>query len=219
MDRAAERDLDVDALRAGAAQQRNDIDAFTDAYRRHVQVGATIDDVRIAPFEILACGNTDQSMTLETRSHQWHLEQLNRLAKADESLFVPTAHLVVSTTDEVSRSEGADWWRDIVARGGEGMVVKPSDNLVRDNKGRIVAPGLKVRGPEYLRIIYGPGYQHDLRRLRSRDLTHKRSLALREYQLSREALARHTDRDPLWRTHECVFGVLALESEPTDTRL
>ncbi|MFI8774887.1 polynucleotide kinase-phosphatase [Gordonia sp. NPDC062954] len=219
LDRAAERDLDVDALRSGAAQQRNDIDEFTDAYRRHVQVGATIDDVRIAPFEILACGNSDQSMTLETRSHQWHLERVNRLAEADESLFVPAAHLVVNTTDEMSRSEGADWWRDIVARGGEGMVVKPSDNLVRDNKGRIVAPGLKVRGPEYLRIIYGPGYKHDLRRLRSRDLTHKRSLALREYQLGREALARHTDRDPLWRIHECVFGVLALESEPTDTRL
>ena len=91
--------------------------------------------------------------------------------------------------------------------------------MVRDKKNRLVLPGVKVRGEEYLRIIYGPGYRHDLDRLRSRDLRHKRSMAMREYQLGREALARHVDGAPLWRVHECVFGVLALESEPVDTRL
>lgn len=100
------------------------------------------------------------------------------------------------------------------------MVVKPLANLVRGRKG-LLQPGVKVRGREYLRIIYGPDYtepQH-LTRLRSRHLGRKRSLALREYALGLEALARLTEGEPLWRVHEAVFAVLALESEAVDPRL
>jgi hypothetical protein len=77
------------------------------------------------------------------------------------------------------------------------------------------------RCPEYLRIIYGPEYlaPEHLDRLRNRGLKHKRSLALREFALGLEALERFVRREPLRRTHECVFGVLALESEPVDPRL
>jgi protein phosphatase len=34
-----------------------------------------------------------------------------------------------------------------------------------------------------------------------------------------EALERFGRGEPLYRVHECVFGVLALESEPVDPRL
>lgn len=80
-------------------------------------------------------------------------------------------------------------------------------------------PGLKVRGREYLRIIYGPDYTEQLPRLRSRSLGHKRSMAAREYALGLEALERVARGEPLWRIHECVFAVLALQSEPVDPRL
>jgi protein phosphatase len=105
------------------------------------------------------------------------------------------------------------------------MVVKPAANLTRgrsaDHSGGLVQPGLKVRGREYLRIIYGPDYTEpaNLARLRQRGLSHKRSLALREYALGLEALDRVARGEPLWRVHECVFAVLALESEPVDPRL
>ena len=101
-----------------------------------------------------------------------------------------------------------------------GMVVKPADGLARGPKG-VAQPGLKVRGREYLRIIYGPDYTEavNLARLRSRQVGRKRSLALREYALGLEALDRVARGEPLWRVHECVFGVLALESEPVDPRL
>jgi protein phosphatase len=114
----------------------------------------------------------------------------------------------------------SQWWSDITAAGGEGMVVKPAANLTRGRKG-LVQPGLKVRGKEYLRIIYGPDYTEpaNLGRLRSRNLGHKRSLALREYALGLEALDRLARGEPLWRVHQCVFAVLALESEPVDPRL
>src|ERR1035437_10243714 len=76
-------------------------------------------------------------------------------------------------------------------------------------------------GREYLRIIYGPDYTDpaQLARLRQRAVGHKRSLALREYALGLEALDRVARGEPLWRVHECVFAVLALESEPVDPRL
>ncbi|RPK56776.1 hypothetical protein EES43_23430 [Streptomyces sp. ADI96-02] len=78
-----------------------------------------------------------------------------------------------------------------------------------------------MRGREYLRIVYGPEYTRpeNLARLRSRVLGHKRSLALREYALGLEALDRLAGGEPLWRVHEAVFAVLALESEPVDPRL
>ena len=112
------------------------------------------------------------------------------------------------------------WWRELTARGGEGMVVKPFDFIVKGRRG-IVQPAVKCRGPEYLRIIYGPEYSmpENLERLRSRGLGTKRSLALREFALGIEALERFVRDEPLRRVHECVFGVLALESEPVDPRL
>ena len=100
------------------------------------------------------------------------------------------------------------------------MVVKPLANLIRGPKG-LVQPGIKVRGREYLRIIYGPDYTepNNLSRLRERNLAHKRSMALREYALGIEALERLAAGEPLWKIHQAVFAVLAMESEPVDPRL
>jgi protein phosphatase len=112
------------------------------------------------------------------------------------------------------------WWSDMTSAGQEGMVVKPLDFAVRGRRG-MAQPAIKCRGPEYLRIIYGPEYllPENLSRLRSRAVAAKRSLASREFALGLEALERFVSREPLRRTHECVFGVLALESEPVDPRL
>ncbi|NOX31946.1 MAG: polynucleotide kinase-phosphatase, partial [Actinobacteria bacterium] len=104
--------------------------------------------------------------------------------------------------------------------GGEGMVVKPAAGIVMGKRG-LVLPGVKCRGREYLRIIYGPEYLEpaNLERLRQRSLGRKTSLARREFALGIEALDRFVAKEHLSRTHECVFGVLALESEPVDPRL
>ena len=125
---------------------------------------------------------------------------------------------MVDTGSETSCLEGARWWEDLTAAGSEGMVVKPAGNVTRVG-GKLIDPGVKVRGREYLRMVYGPSYLDDLPNLRSRDLRHKRSMSMREYQLGREALARQARSEPLWRIHECVFAILALESEPVDPRL
>ena len=139
---------------------------------------------------------------------------------ADPEHLAVTRRISVATTDPDSVAAGSAWWSELTADGGEGMVVKPAGNLTRGRKG-LVQPGLKVRGREYLRIIYGPDYAEpaNLERLRARGLGHKRSLALREYALGLEALDRVARGEPLWRVHQCVFAVLALESEPVDPRL
>jgi len=145
---------------------------------------------------------------------------LKRLCDVDEGLLLATAHMVVEVTDPASVEAGIRWWEELTSRGGEGMVVKPLEFIARGPRG-LAQPAVKCRGPEYLRIIYGPEYTapENLERLRQRGLSAKRSLALREFALGMEGLERFVQREPLRRVHECVFGVLALESEPVDPRL
>jgi len=123
-------------------------------------------------------------------------------------------------TDPASQEEGTGWWLELTGRGGEGIVVKPLAFLHKGRRG-LTQPAFKCRGREHLRIIYGPDYTsgENLNRLRSRGLGRKRSLALGEFALAIEGLERFVRREPLRRVHECVFGVLALESEPVDPRL
>jgi len=213
---AAERGLDVSSLLSRTGARLGNADAFTAAYQRYCWPVDGLDGVRIAPFSVLASEGAAHS----ARPHAWHLSIAGRLAAADPELFAPTRHVMADTADPSSCAAAAAWWSELTEAGGEGMVVKPADGLVRGEQG-IAQPGLKVRGRQYLRIIYGPDYTEpaNLARLRSRAVGRKRSLAMREYVLGLEALDRVACGEPLWRVHECVFGVLALESEPVDPRL
>jgi protein phosphatase len=148
------------------------------------------------------------------------MQTLKRLCETHEGILLGTSHMVVDVTDAGSQEAAINWWEELTGRGGEGMVVKPLEFVTRGSRG-LVQPAVKCRGREYLRIIYGPEYalSENLERLRGRGLSMKRSLALREFALGIEALERFVRKEPLRRVHECVFGVLALESEPVDPRL
>jgi protein phosphatase len=215
---AAARGVDVSDLLARQRERADAASAFTDAYRRYCWSTDGLDGVRLAPFQILAV----QGRSLAALPHDEQLAYLDRLVEHDASgLLQTTRRLYVDTGDPESVRAGVDWWLEMTGRGGEGMVVKPVGAVVRSTQGRLVQPGIKCRGREYLRIIYGPEYTRpeNLARLRGRFLNHKRSLAIREYALGLEALDRLAEGEPLWRVHEAVFGVLALESEPVDPRL
>ena len=216
LDQAAAAGLDVADLADRTKARAANADAFTAAYRRYCWPIDGLDGIRFAPFQLLATEGTGYS----DRPHAWHLDIADRLVAADPGLIMATRRMLADTTDPLSVARATAWWEQLTADGGEGMVVKPAANLVRGRRG-LVQPGLKVRGPEYLRIIYGPDYAEpaNLDRLRTRGLGHKRSLASREYALGLEALDRAARGEPLWRVHECVFAVLALESEPVDPRL
>ncbi len=212
----ASRGVDLDGLDARTERRADLARRYVDAYRHYCWPVDGVDDLRLAPFVVLA----GEGRAHATRPHSWHLELLDRLCVADPSTFRPTERRMVDLDDPTSVGQGIEWWTSSTAAGGEGMVVKPADTVVETSRG-LVHPGIKCRGPEYLRIIYGPEYSepHNLERLRQRSLGHKRALALREYALGIEALERFVAGEPLHRVHECVFGILALESEPVDPTL
>ena len=213
---AADRGLDVSTLIDTETARLEQADRYIDAYRRYVRPVDGVDDLRLAPFHVLAA----ESGVFTTREHPWHLTLCDQLVDADPGWFTRTGRIGVDLNDDDSQAAAITWWEQLTAAGGEGMVVKPISFTADGRKG-LAQPGVKCRGREYLRIIYGPEYTApgQIDRLRSRNLSRKRGLAVREFGLGVESLTRFVSRQPLYRVHECVFGVLALESEPVDPRL
>jgi protein phosphatase len=189
---------------------------YRDAYRRYCWPVRSLADYKLAPFHVLA----SEGAVHTGKTNRWHMDGLHRLAASDPEFLVATRFVEVDLKDPAAVEDASRWWEELTTKGSEGMVVKPMDFVTRGPKG-LVQPAVKCRGREYLRIIYGPEYTADdqLPKLRSRGLAGKRALAAREFALGIEALERFVAREPLRRVHECVFGVLALESEPIDPRL
>ena len=213
---AKERGAEVDALLSNFQQRSEMAQQFVNAYRQYCWKVNDISDFKLAPFHILA---TEGAVHTD-KDHRWHMEQIAKVALRDPKLLMATTYKIIDLTDPSSQAEGTNWWKELTSKGGEGMVVKPMQFIAMGKRG-IIQPAVKCRGQEYLRIIYGPEYNtsENLERLRKRSLSLKRSLAMREFALGVEALQRFVDKNPLRRLHECVFGILALESEPVDPRL
>ncbi len=205
----------VNALLEHYRQRQTMAERYVAAYRHYCWPVNSVEDLRIAPFHLLA----SEGKVHVDRDHLWHMNTLARLVPSSP-MIMATHHRLIDVTDPQSEADGIQWWTDLTTRGGEGMVVKPLDFIVRGNRG-LVQPAIKCRGAEYLRVIYGPEYDapENLSRLQSRAVGGKRALAMREFALGVEALERFVRREPLRRVHECVFGVLAMESEPIDPRL
>jgi protein phosphatase len=214
--RAAASNPEIAALAERFRQREEAAHLYVEAYRRYCWPVHSLADLKLAPFHVLA----SESGMHTAHDHVWHMETLGRICVADPELLLATPFRVVDLTDKADQEKGIQWWEELTATGGEGMVVKPLEFVAKGRKG-VTQPAVKVRGREYLRIIYGPEYTlpENLERLKSRGLGTKRSLALREFALGLEALERFVHEEPLRRVHECVFGVLALESEPVDPRL
>ena len=219
----------VSLLRAGAAlnpqlggllqehQERLGLaQLYVDAYRRYCWLVKSLDDLRLAPFHLLA----SEGHVHVDKDHAWHMETLGRICQTDPQFLLATPWRKVDLSNPVNEADATVWWESLTESGGEGMVVKPL-SFVQKGRRDLAQPAVKCRGREYLRITYGPEYTRveHLARLRQRALGGKRSLAIREFALGVESLERFVHKEPLRRVHECVFGVLALESEPVDPRL
>lgn len=204
----------------GALAAGPELEAFRKAFERYE---GDVTRPQLAPFQVLA----SEGATWHHRPHSWHLEVADALADADPDAIRRTRRLIIDPRDQAQVAEGVEWWLQLTERGGEGMVVKPLANSITGRGGldekRVgsIQPGMKVRGREYLRMIYGHDYLAPVRleKLRGRNLKHKQALALREYALGLESLKRWTAGEALHRVHLPVFAVLALESSPVDPRL
>ncbi len=210
------KNVDVSSLLKRYKDKLCDMEKYTAAYGEYCWKVDAVDDLRIAPFHILAC----EDKVFSDHKHVWHMENIRKYFTGSDPLFMATPYICVDTSDEESVRAGVDWWLSLTGSGGEGMVVKPETYVVKED-GKLLQPAVKCRGREYLRIIYGAEYlePEHLRRLKNRFLKRKQSLALKEFSLGMESLYRFVSREPLYRVHECAFAVLALESEPVDPRL
>jgi protein phosphatase len=213
---ARKRVSGLDDLSRRVADRLVAVEGYVRAYRQYCWPVHSLGDLKLAPFHILA----SEGSVHTDKPHLWHVEMIGKLCAQDNQILMLTPFRLVQLQDEASCSDAVTWWTGMTAAGREGMVVKPLDFIAEGRRG-VTQPAIKCRGPEYLRIIYGPEYliPANLERLRSRAVGAKRSLASREFALGIEALERFVRKEPLRLTHECVFGVLALESEPVDPRL
>lgn len=206
----------IDQLLDSYQKKHEMIGNYQDAYRNYCWPVSSLDDFRLAPFHILA---TEGEVQVD-KNHEWHMENIKTICESDSKFMMATPYQLVDLSDEDQIQSAIDWWIELTGKGGEGMVVKPFEFITHGKKG-LIQPAVKCRGKEYLRIIYGPEYTSDenMKVLKNRSLGRKRSLALREFALGIESLERFVKKEPLRRVHECVFGVLALESEAVDPRL
>ena len=212
----AENSIDLNSLYEKFTQREEALTLYTKAYRRYCWDIKSMDDYRIAPFHILAT----EGKTWNTENHLTQMECIKKYMTGNDPVFIATNYMEIDLLDENSIASGIKWWEELTSSGGEGMVVKPLDFIAVNGK-ELLQPAVKCRGREYLRIIYGPEYllHGNLERLKKRSLSKKRNLALNEFALGMEALERFVKNEPLYLVHECVFGILALESEPVDPRL
>ncbi|MCU0451184.1 MAG: polynucleotide kinase-phosphatase [Bernardetiaceae bacterium] len=213
---AQARGVEMAELSAHLAGRQAQLEKYVATYRRYCRETNGLAGLVYAPFHLLAT----EGQTYFDQTHPWHLAQMGKICVQDSEHLMVTANLEVDLTNEASQQQAIEWWEALTAQGGEGMVVKPLGYVAR-HRGRLVQPAMKVRGREYLRIIYGPEYDTpaNLQLLKARNVRAKRELAIQEFALGLEGLQRFVAHAPLRRVHECAFGVLALESEAVDPRL
>jgi protein phosphatase len=216
LETAGARGIDIGALLERHKVRLELAERFAKSYRNYCWPVESLRDIRIAPFHVMA---TEGAVHTD-KDHVWHMNTISSFVQDGDGLLMRTPYQVVEVADQASEAAATAWWENLTETGGEGAVVKPLQFVATTSRG-LLQPAVKCRGREYLRIIYGPEYTlpEHLARLRERGLSGKRSLALREFALGIEGLERFVQREPLRRVHECVFGVLALESEPVDPRL
>jgi protein phosphatase len=216
LQKAKKRGLGTDTLVDVYSTRKDQITKYITSYRNYTRETCGIKGLVFAPFHFLAT----EGKTYFDQLHIWHLLEIETFCQMNPKHLVVTPHILVDLTSEESKEAAINWWVNLTLKGGEGMVVKPLE-YIPQLKGRMIQPAMKCRGSEYLRIIYGPEYDspENLERLKLRHLKTKRELALKEFTLGLESLNRFVCREPLRRIHECVFGVLALESESVDPRL
>src|SRR5437899_2020926 len=140
------------------------VNRYAAAYREYCWQVNSVDDLRLAPFHLLA----SESAVHIDKNHEWHTRTLASICKKD-AMLLPTSFETVEVTDADSEAKAIGWWEELTGRGGEGMVVKPLDFVGKGARG-LAQPAIKVRGRDYLRIIYGPEYTlpENLERLRAR---------------------------------------------------
>jgi hypothetical protein len=185
-------------------------------FQRYRSEAANLAALRFAPFHLLAV----ESHTFFHRSHLWHMQTLNNVARSGNGFVIPTRYEVVETPERSTWEKTLAWWEQLSSESEEGLVVKPLPFVPQGRRG-FAQPALKCRSREHLRLVYGPDYDSTETRelLSAREAFKKRRQKHRrirqQFALSMEAVNRFVQREPLNAVHECVLSVLGLEVAQT----
>src|SRR5581483_1498463 len=133
--------LDIGALVERYARRADDMARYIAAYRVYCWPVASLDDLKLAPFHILA----SEGAVHADHPHVWHLARIAELCGADPTLLLATPFKLVEPGNEASEAEAISWWTELTSRGGEGMVVKPADFVAIGPRG-LAQPAVKCRG-------------------------------------------------------------------------
>jgi predicted kinase len=94
---------------------------YVDSYRRYCWQVESVNDLKLAPFHLLA---TEGQVHVQ-RDHLWHMQKLAELCRAGDGLLLATPYKQVDVTNTESVEQATRWWEDLTSRGGEGIVLKP----------------------------------------------------------------------------------------------
>lgn len=143
-------------------------------------------------FGLLAWGSVDESgrftgveLPALSMSHTLQSVFLRGICLPSPQLLYPPPTFSVS-----DMAFAMQFWEDVCNAGGEGVVIKPDNPQAILTDGAPMQPALKVRGPDYLRLIYGMDYQkpENFDQLKRRHTSAKRRVAIQEHALSRHVL-------------------------------
>lgn len=205
--------VDVSDWLADYSEKLKNAVCFDAVFKNYCWSTNDLAGIQIAPFHILS-HSTGANFHMP---HSWHME-MNELLAKNSSLFISTEYRIIhNETDEL---EVIKWWQEMTENGHEGIVIKPLSFLAY-NKGKLLQPAIKVRGREYLRMIYGMDYTNEasLKKLKQRNPSRKMKNALLEFKLGLESISRFINVESSSRVHECTLATLALESDRIDPRL
>jgi hypothetical protein len=175
-----------------------------------------INNVKIAPFHILSFSKESNF----NRNHEWHMGISKELSMMS-SLFIETPYMIINLDNEQEKNSCIKWWKEITEDGHEGIVIKPYKFISKNKNGEIVQPAIKVRGKEYLRIIYGMDYleKENLEIIKQRSAHKKMKKAISQFLLSVESINRFINMDKIENILECVLASMSIDNEFTDPRL
>lgn len=179
---------------------------------------ADITNIKIAPFHLLA----HEGKTYFDKTHEWHLNHFNELIDIPSNdLFEKTPYVLVDLDDEDSIKKAVDFWLDVTAKGYEGVMFKTETFIEKNDEGETILPMMKVRGKDYLRIIYGINYNDDkyIHQLRYRNVSKKRFLHYKQTALAVESVKLFANGESFDKWHDYVFANLCLGNVVTDHRL
>eukprot|EP01124_Arcella_intermedia_P031247 TRINITY_DN7008_c0_g1_i1.p1 TRINITY_DN7008_c0_g1~~TRINITY_DN7008_c0_g1_i1.p1 ORF type:complete len:895 (-),score=266.38 TRINITY_DN7008_c0_g1_i1:6-2690(-) len=112
-------------------------------------------------------------------------DKYNFIKKLESKMVKPVEYLIVDLNSQEQRKNATKEWEQYCNNGGEGWVVKLPKQFQDTPDGQMITPMLKVRGREYLRLVYGLDYldPNYFAMIKKREISPKRKLSRLQFEL------------------------------------